>query len=85
MIRPCCGTPDDRRAPSPHAAGCRYAPGGPGVPETTGGPYCISPRCTLPALHRYAIAGCSGDPFTISPVGTIRGDAAVWPEVRDNA
>lgn len=24
MIRPCCGTPDDRRSPSPHAADCRY-------------------------------------------------------------
>lgn len=75
MIRPCCGTPDDSRAPSPHARDC-IAAGPPAAP--TGGPYCIAASCPVRELHRYGITGCCGDPFTISPIGTIRGDDAVW-------
>lgn len=55
MIRPCCGTPDDRRSPSPHARDCRAVP--PAAPS--GGPWCVSPRCDYPALHRAESPGCA--------------------------
>lgn len=56
-IRACCGTPDDRRAPSPHAAGCRYAADPPG---RSGGPFCIMISCPIIPLHRFATEGCKG-------------------------
>lgn len=54
MIRACCGTPDDARAPSPHARDCRYA----AAPASSGGPYCIARTCKVTDLHRAGSPGC---------------------------
>lgn len=42
-IRPCCGTPDDSRAPSPHARDCRAVP----APAGSGGPWPLRPTATI--------------------------------------